>query len=53
MEQSSRRAWSKLQEGSELQEVTERCREEREGEEHLHNALEIPPWHGEVVSAQP
>jgi hypothetical protein len=40
MEQSSRRAWSKLQEGSKLQEVTERCRGEGEGEgeEHLHNA---------------
>jgi hypothetical protein len=38
MEQRFRRAWSKLQEGSEFQEVTERCRGEGEGEEHLHNA---------------
>jgi hypothetical protein len=38
MEKTSRRAWSKLQEGSKLQEVTERCRGEGEGEEHLHNA---------------
>jgi hypothetical protein len=42
MDQSSRRAWSKLQEGSKLQEVTEGCRGEEEGEEHLHNAQEIP-----------
>jgi hypothetical protein len=53
MEQSSRRAWSKLQEGGKLQEVTERCSGEEEGEEHLHNAQEIPPWHGEAVPARP
>jgi hypothetical protein len=35
---SSRRAWSKLQE------VTEK---------HLHDAQEIPPWHGGVVPARP
>jgi hypothetical protein len=38
MEQSSRRAWTKLQEGSKLQVVTERCRGGEEGEENLHNA---------------
>jgi hypothetical protein len=53
MEQSSRRAWSKLQEERKLQEVTERCRGEGEGEEHLHNAKEIPPWHGEAVPMRP
>jgi hypothetical protein len=53
MEQSSRRAWSKLQEGSKLQEVTEKYRGEEVEEEHLHNAEEIPPWHGEAVPARP
>jgi hypothetical protein len=53
MEQRSRRAWSKLQEENEFQEVAERCRGEGEGEEHLHNAQEIPPWHGEAVPARP
>jgi hypothetical protein len=38
MEQSSRRAWSKLQEGSKLQEVTEKYRGVEVEEEHLHNA---------------
>jgi hypothetical protein len=31
MEQSSRRAWGKLREGSKLQEVTEKYRGEKEG----------------------
>jgi hypothetical protein len=53
MEQSSRRAWSKLQEGSKLQEVTEKYRGVEVEEEHLHNAQEIPPWHGGVVPARP
>jgi hypothetical protein len=53
MEQHSRRAWSKLQEGSKLQVLTVRCRGGEGGEEHLHNALEIPPWHGEAVPTWP
>jgi hypothetical protein len=32
--------------------VTVRCRGGG-GEEHLHSALEIPPWHGEAVPARP
>jgi hypothetical protein len=50
---SSRRAWSKLQEGSRLQEITEKYRGEEVEEKHLHDAQEIPPWHGEAVPAQP
>jgi hypothetical protein len=46
---SSRRAWSKLQEGSRLQEVTEENRGGVVEEKHLHGAQEIPPWHGEAV----
>jgi hypothetical protein len=53
MEQSSRRAWSKLQDRSKLQVVTERSRGVEKEEEHLHNAQEIPPWHGEAVPARP
>jgi hypothetical protein len=33
--------------------VTVRCRGGEGGEEHLHSALEIPPWHGEAVPARP
>jgi hypothetical protein len=50
MEQHSRRAWSKFQEGNKLQIVTMWC---RGGEEHLHSALEVPPWRGEAVPARP
>jgi hypothetical protein len=53
VEQHSRRAWSKLQEGSKLQVVTVRCRGGEGGEKHLHSALEIPPWHGEAVPVRP
>jgi hypothetical protein len=52
-EQSSSRAWSKLQEGSKLQEVIEKYRGVEVEEEHLHNAQEIPSWHGGVVPARP
>jgi hypothetical protein len=50
---SSRRAWSKLQEGSKLQEITEKNRGGVVEEEHLHDAQEIPPWHGGAVPARP
>jgi hypothetical protein len=50
---SSRRAWSKLQEGSKLHEITEKNRGEEVEEKHLHDAQEIPPWHGEAVLARP
>jgi hypothetical protein len=53
MEQSSRRAWSKLQEGSKLQEVIEKYRGVEVEEEHIHNAQEIPPWHGGAVPMRP
>jgi hypothetical protein len=52
-EQNSSRAWSKLQEGSKLQEITEKYRGEEVEEEHLHNAQEIPPWYGGAVPARP
>jgi hypothetical protein len=60
-EQSSSRAWSKapgghgakLQEGSKLQEITEKYRGEEVEEENLHNAHEIPPWHGGAAPTQP
>jgi hypothetical protein len=38
MEQSSRRAWSKLQERRKLQDVTEKYKGVEVEEEHLHNA---------------
>jgi hypothetical protein len=50
---SSRRAWSKLQEGSKLQEITEKNRGEEVEEKHLHDAQEIPPWHGGAVPVRP
>jgi hypothetical protein len=33
--------------------VTVRCSGGEGGEDHLHSALEIPPWHGEAVPARP
>jgi hypothetical protein len=50
---SSRRAWSKLQEGIKLQEVTEKNRGGVVEEKHLLDAQEIPPWHGGAVPARP
>jgi hypothetical protein len=51
--ESSGRAWSKLQEGSKLQEVTEKNREGVVEEKHLLDAQEIPPWQGRVVPVRP
>jgi hypothetical protein len=50
---SSRRAWSKLHEGSKLQEIIEKNRGGEVEEKHLHDAQEIPLWHGGAVPAQP
>jgi hypothetical protein len=51
--ESSRRAWSKLQEGSKLQEVAKKDGGGVVEEKHLHGTEEIPPWHGEAVPAWP